>query len=97
MSVNTRPVRKSLLAHPLVWVLFTGMILVGVARSMLWDPAPSTRSPQATPVTVPDVLGHVPSFRLVTPEGRDFGSEDLHGTVYVANFFFTRCPRCVRR
>ena len=93
MTANPEPPpRKSLLAHPGVWVLFTGIILVGVARSMFWDPAPSTRSPDDTRATTQEILGEVPSFRLVTPEGRDFGSEDLHGTVYVANFFFTRCP-----
>ncbi|MBK7977376.1 MAG: SCO family protein [Deltaproteobacteria bacterium] len=38
------------------------------------------------------VLGEVPEFTLVDTEGRPFGSRELAGRTYVANFFFTRCP-----
>ena len=59
------------------------IILVAVARSFF-------RTEPSNPA--PEILFEVPSFSLLTPEGRAFGSEDLRGTVYVANFFFTRCP-----
>lgn len=39
----------------------------------------------------PPVLGQLPEFRLTAPDGGAFGSDELAGQVYVANFFFTRC------
>ena len=40
----------------------------------------------------PPVLGSVPSFSLIDQDGRGFGSEQLKGQVYIASFFFSRCP-----
>lgn len=37
------------------------------------------------------VLGEAPQFSLTDQEGREFGSSDLHGKVWIANFIFTRC------
>ena len=37
-------------------------------------------------------LGTLPAFELVAQSGRPFGSRDLQGHVYIANFIFTRCP-----
>ncbi len=34
----------------------------------------------------------VGAFRLLDQENKTFGREDLRGRMYVANFFFTRCP-----
>lgn len=39
----------------------------------------------------PPVLVVLPSFDLTDSRGEAFGSEQLAGQVYVANFFFTRC------
>jgi protein SCO1/2 len=41
--------------------------------------------------TLPD-LGTVPPFSLTERSGRPFGSNDLRGHVWVADFIFTRCP-----
>jgi protein SCO1/2 len=38
------------------------------------------------------VLGTVPPFSLTERSGATFGSTDLAGHVWVANFIFTRCP-----
>jgi protein SCO1/2 len=38
------------------------------------------------------VIGHVPHFELISENGQRFGSEDLKGRVYLANFVFARCP-----
>jgi protein SCO1/2 len=38
------------------------------------------------------VLGEVPAFRLTERSGDLFGSDDLRGRVWVADFIFTRCP-----
>ncbi len=40
----------------------------------------------------PPVLGELPAFELTDQEGAPFGSEQLRGRVWVANFIFTRCP-----
>jgi protein SCO1/2 len=40
----------------------------------------------------PPILGALPHFTLTDHNGRPFGSEQLHGKVWVANFIFTRCP-----
>jgi protein SCO1/2 len=37
-------------------------------------------------------LGHVPSFALTDQLGRKVTDQDLRGSVWVANFVFTRCP-----
>ena len=40
-----------------------------------------------------DTLFHtIPDFRFTDQNGKSFGSEDLKGKIYVANFFFTSCP-----
>ena len=44
--------------------------------------------------TVPDplrVLGRLPEFALSDQDGHSFGSSDLTGKVWIANFIFTRC------
>jgi len=34
----------------------------------------------------------LPAFSLIDRDGRTFGSEELKGQVYIASFFFFRCP-----
>jgi len=46
-----------------------------------------------TPIPEPlPVLGTLSSFALVDQHGESFGSEQLAGKAWVANFIFTRCP-----
>jgi len=40
----------------------------------------------------PPVIGQVPAFSLVDQDGHELGSEQLRGQVYIAAFFFSRCP-----
>jgi protein SCO1/2 len=40
----------------------------------------------------PPVYGQLPDFTLVSQDGDPFGSDDLRGDVWVANFIFTSCP-----
>ena len=37
-------------------------------------------------------LYQIPSFELINEFGKPFGSKDLSGKVYLANFIFTSCP-----
>lgn len=44
--------------------------------------------------TLPDslpVLYELPAFKFTNQLGKPFGSEDLEGKIYIANFFFTSC------
>ncbi len=38
------------------------------------------------------VISEVPEFELISENGQRFGSKDLKGRVYLANFVFSRCP-----
>lgn len=68
------------LRNPFVWAFLVGAVLVTAIRPFLrFEPDP------------PPVLGRLPSFELVDRTGEAFGSEELAGGVYVANFFFSRC------
>lgn len=40
----------------------------------------------------PERLFQVPQFELVNDFGKPFGSADLEGKIYLANFIFTSCP-----
>ncbi len=44
-----------------------------------------------TPADLP-VYGALGAFALTDQSGRSFGSAELAGSPYVADFFFTRCP-----
>lgn len=38
------------------------------------------------------VIAQVPEYELISENGTPFGSKDLKGKVYLANFVFSRCP-----
>lgn len=38
------------------------------------------------------IIAQVPHFELISENGQRFGSNDLKGRVYLANFIFSRCP-----
>jgi protein SCO1/2 len=42
-------------------------------------------------------LGTVPSFALTAADGKPFGTRDLDGRVWVADFVFTSCPEVCPR
>lgn len=35
---------------------------------------------------------HIPDFELISQTGDSFGLKDLKGKIFIADFFFTRCP-----
>ena len=67
----------------LALTFFLVSVLVPVAAAVwriaewMWPPLP--------------VLGRLPEFSLVSEEGQSFGTSDLRGRPWVANFIFTRC------
>jgi protein SCO1/2 len=61
-----------------VWVLVIASIpVVRAVRAELPDPPP--------------IYGEIEDFSLTDQHGEPFGSEQLRGRVWVANFIFTRC------
>jgi protein SCO1/2 len=70
-----------LVGAPLFWVVAVGLLFgVPVARSV-------TRNLGAAP----PVLGTLPAFTLTDQTGRPFGTRELAGKVWVADFIFTSC------
>lgn len=72
---------EKLVRSKLFWVLLTGFffaypILRSVTREL--------------PADLPN-YGTVPTFRFTNEFGKPFGSEELKGKVYIANFIFTKC------
>ncbi len=64
-----------------------GSVVALVAGSVI------TRRQQAQPVTQAlPVISSVPAFEFTNQHGVKFGSKELEGQVWVANFIFTRCP-----
>lgn len=72
---------------PIVWVIaFVAVAaLIGLAYVSLKNTRP------AMPSAPLEKLARVPEFTLTDQTGNAFGSADLKGKIWVANFIFTRC------
>jgi protein SCO1/2 len=67
--------------NPYLWAFLVGCVTMTLMRPLLrYEPKP------------PPVLSELPSFALVDSAGAPFGSAELRGQVWIASFFFTRCP-----
>jgi protein SCO1 len=76
-AAPARPSRKGLLA--LLALALLGPAFIAGVRIL--------RAPKEP---LPD-LGEVPAFRFTAQDGKPFGTDELKGKVWVANFIFTRC------
>ncbi len=73
--------RVPLWRNPYVVAFVIGCVTMTLLRPLLrYEPKP------------PPVLSTLPEFSLVDSSGKSFGSKDLRGQVWIASFFFTRCP-----
>jgi protein SCO1/2 len=71
---------RAVLRNPYFWGFVIGIVTLTLIRPLLRHiPEP------------PPVLSQLPAFTLVGEDGNPYGSADLRGQVYVANFFFTSC------
>ena len=71
---------RAVLRSPYVWGFVIGIVTLTLIRPLLRHiPEP------------PPVLSQLPTFSLVGMDGKPYGSAELRGQVYVANFFFTSC------
>lgn len=72
----------ALVARPVFWVLLlVAIVAFPIGRSL------ARPLPQPPRMRLP-----LPAFEMVNQRGQKFGSEDLRGKVYVADFVFTSCP-----
>ncbi len=85
MSADTAPTppQPPLLRHPALWLGVSVMAFGMLALSIGYVRAQSQPLPQ---------LGALPDFTYTRQDGTPFGSAQLRGHPYVANFIFTRCP-----
>ena len=89
-----------------LWGLLLAGVLVGCGREAppqapvkaSGQPSNSTQSaerrdaaPKPTPPGAPKILLRLPDFELVDQQGQPFGTAQLRGRVWIANFFFTLC------
>ena len=72
--------RTPWLRNPWFWGVVAALAIPPLVRPL------TRREPPA-----PEVIGHLPDFRLVNQDGQPWGSEELRGQVWVAGFFFTSC------
>lgn len=77
------PITARLVSNPIVWLAVLGVLFgLPIFRSM-------TRRLGTSPV----VLGTLPAFTLTDQRGQPFGTRDMAGKVWVANFMFTSCQQ----
>jgi protein SCO1 len=90
-SGHSRPL--PLARRRLVWLLAVGAVGMALLSAGLLIAVVRPPSGQVTPrPSEPSVLTVVPTFTAVNQEGAVVGLEGLAGSIWVANFFFTRCP-----
>ena len=75
------PLTARLVGHPLFWAALVG-VLFGL---------PIVRSVTRRLGAAPAVLGTLPAFTLTDQRGQPFGTRELAGRVWVADFIFTSC------
>lgn len=72
---------EKLVLNKVFWVLALGFFFVyPLAKSI------NRELPDALPV-----ISKVPTFSFIDENGKSFGTHDLNGKIYVANFIFTTC------
>lgn len=76
-----RPAPARLAGRPLVWMMALGVLFA----------VPIVRSVTRRLTTAPAILGTLPAFTLTDQRGQPFGTRQLAGKVWVADFIFTAC------
>lgn len=67
---------------PWFWVVFI-VVFLGIF---------SARMILAHRLSMPPVVAELPTYKLTNEQGQPFGTENLRGKTYIANFVFTSCP-----
>lgn len=94
--------RTSALARPTLRTVIAGCVLVLLTSCSTPSDSGSSRRPSsplldtdskdvAVDSHAPRVLFPVPEFQLTEQNGAPFGTQDLAGNIWIANFIFTNC------
>src|SRR5262249_8037678 len=85
--------KASLIKQPWAWALIA-FLVSGIATMALWTRHMSRSTPTANAERAEraaETLGKVPPFSLSERGGKKFGSADLAGKVWIADFIYTNC------
>lgn len=86
VSKTSGPIRQSNWIERMVLNKFFWIVVVGFFFAY-----PALKSVQRElPPELP-VLSTLPEYSFIDENGREYGSKDLYGKVYIANFMFTSC------
>lgn len=82
MTTEGAPTEKTpLFQNPFLWGFILGALALIAIRPI-----------QLAMRSAPPPLVEVGAWTLTDQDGKPFGSKDLEGKVWIADFFFTRCP-----
>lgn len=87
-DATARP-RRSSRAKSIAWYATLILIPVLTAASLLW--LRQAQVQQLARRTIAN-YGTVPQFELTNQDGKAFGSAQLQGKIWIADFIFTSCP-----
>ena len=73
------------------WIVFVGFNLIALPALFFINLKIEALRDKAAQKTLP-VYGALRPFELLERNGQPFGSKDMEGRIWVANFMFTSCP-----
>ena len=89
MNAVSVPIRRPSAPGSIAWKATLILIPLLTAAALLWLRQVEIK---ALSRRVISSYGAVPSFRLINQEGQPFGSAQLAGKIWIADFIFTSCP-----
>jgi len=89
MNASSVPLQREMSRGPLVWKVTLVLIPLVTLALLLWLPHVEVNVLRQRTVSS---YGSVPSFELVNQNGQPFGSAQLLGKIWIADFIFTTCP-----
>jgi len=84
MTTQTETNPDAMWLTRIIWAVLV-MVILGISGGLAWQ---IVHAPHAVPLKI---HGTLPAFELTERSGKKFGSEDLKGHVWIADFVFTRC------
>jgi protein SCO1/2 len=89
MNAASIPIRRQTSWSAIAWKATLILIPLITAGGVLWLRQVEVRALQQRSVSS---YGTVPHFQLVNQNGRPFGSAQLAGKIWIADFIYTACP-----
>jgi protein SCO1/2 len=92
MAFSASRLRNILPALLLVIIIPAIIILMAVFGKNKYKPLPYLGNPEGIAANGDTIRHSISPFTFTDQYGKPYGSEDLKGKIYVADFFFTSCP-----